>query len=78
MCCVSGDIGGHASCAVLAGLAVGRLVVVQALSQVQDMHFQEPTVLLVQHIGGEEDIPEVVAHTCSLSTHHKLGACRTS
>ncbi|KAL3148765.1 COP9 signalosome complex subunit 8 [Trebouxia sp. C0009 RCD-2024] len=47
------------------GLAVGRLVVVQALSQVQDMHFQEPTVLLVQHIGGEEDIPEGVVGVLS-------------
>lgn len=75
---VSSDTGGHARRAVLAGLAVGRLVVVQALSEVQETHFQEPTILLVQHVGGEEDIPEVIALSRSLSTHHKLGACRAS
>ena len=76
MFCVSGDIGGYAKLWCITGLAVGRLVVVPALSEVQEAHFQEPTVLLVQHIGGEEDIPEVTKQTCSPSSHHKLGACR--
>lgn len=32
---------------------------VQGLSEVQEAQYLEPTVLLVQHIGGEEDIAEV-------------------
>lgn len=42
-----------------AGAAVGTLVVVSSLSEVQGESYTEATVLLVQHIGGEEDIPEV-------------------
>ena len=46
---------------------MGRLVAVQGLSEVQEAQYLEPTVLLVQHIGGEEDIAEVnrlhIAHT---------------
>lgn len=34
-------------------------MVVQGLSEVQEAQYQEPTVLLVQRIGGEEDIPQV-------------------
>lgn len=36
----------------------------ESLSEVQETRYQEPTVLLVQHVGGEEDIAEVKdAHT---------------
>lgn len=38
---------------------MGKLVSVGGLSEVQETRYQEPTVLLVQHVGGEEDIPEV-------------------
>ena len=38
---------------------MGRLVAVQGLAEVQAVHYQEPMVLLVQYIGGEEDIAEV-------------------
>ena len=38
---------------------MGRLLAVQSLSEVQEVHYQDPTVLLVQHIGGEEEIPVV-------------------
>ena len=34
-------------------------MVVQGLSEVQEAQYQEPTVLLVQRIGGEEDLPQV-------------------
>ncbi|KAL3137438.1 COP9 signalosome complex subunit 8 [Trebouxia sp. C0010 RCD-2024] len=37
----------------------------EALSEVQETHFQEPTILLVQHVGGEEDIPEGVVGVLS-------------
>ena len=42
---------------------------VQALSEVQEVHFQEPTLLLVQHIEGEADIAEVTKHSGTLSLH---------
>jgi len=42
-----------------AGAAVGSLVAVSSLSEVQHESYTEATVLLVKHIGGEEDIPEV-------------------
>lgn len=42
-----------------AGAAVGNLVAVSSLSEVQRESYTEATVLLVKHIGGEEDIPEV-------------------
>ena len=38
---------------------MGQLLAVQSLSEVQEVHYQDPTVLLVQHIGGEEEIPVV-------------------
>lgn len=54
-----------------AGCVVGELVVVQALAEVQEVKYEQATVLLVQHIGGEEDIAEVssslCAHTLALS-----------
>lgn len=45
---------------------MGQLVAVQGLSEVQEVRYPDPTVLLVQHIGGEEDIAEVKRlHTAS-------------
>ena len=45
---------------------MGQLVAVQSLSEVQEVQYQESTVLLVQHIGGEEDTAEVKRlHTAS-------------
>ena len=38
-------------------------MVVEALSEVQEVKYEQATVLLVQHIRGEEDIAEV---SCSL------------
>lgn len=42
-----------------AGVALGRLLTVASLSQVQHQKYTEATLLLVKHIGGEEDIAEV-------------------
>lgn len=48
---------------------MGKLVSVEGLSEVQETRYQEPTVLLVQHVGGEEDIAEVKdAHTLQKAT----------
>ena len=41
------------------GEAAGKLEAVRALAHVQHMRYAEPTVLLVDAISGEEDIPEV-------------------
>ena len=49
-----------------AGAAVGNLVAVSSLSEVQHESYTEATVLLVKHIGGEEDIPEVRCATSHL------------
>ena len=45
------------------GQCRGRVVVAASLADVQEQRYEEPTVLLVQLVGGEEEIPEV---TCSL------------
>jgi alpha-glucan,water dikinase len=37
----------------------GRLVSVRALSEVQGKRYPEATILLVDVLGGDEDIPEV-------------------
>ncbi len=52
-----------------AGAAVGSLVAVSSLSEVQHESYTEATVLLVKHIGGEEDIPEVGSASSQLLLH---------
>lgn len=46
-------------------------MLVSSLSEVQHQVYKQATVLLVKHIGGEEDIPEVghilASALCSLS-----------
>ena len=44
----------------------GRVVVAASLADVQEQRYEEPTVLLVQLVGGEEEIPEV---SCGLMCH---------
>ena len=41
------------------GQCRGRVVVAASLGDVQEQQYEEPTVLLVQLVGGEEEIPEV-------------------
>lgn len=41
------------------GTATGKLEVAERMAHVQHASYREPTVLLVDSIGGEEDIPEV-------------------
>ena len=55
--------------ATAAGAAVGTLVAVNSLSEVQHESYTEATVLLVRHIGGEEDIPEVRSASRQLLLH---------
>ena len=55
--------------AAAAGTAVGTLVAVSSLSEVQHESYTEATVLLVKHIGGEEDIPEVRSASSQLLLH---------
>ena len=55
--------------AAAAGAAVGTLVAVSSLSEVQHESYTEATVLLVRHIGGEEDIPEVRSASSQLLLH---------
>ena len=52
-----------------AGSAVGTLVAVSSLSEVQHESYTEATVLLVKHIGGEEDIPEVRSASSQFLLH---------
>ncbi len=42
---------------------IGRLEGVQTLAEVQGRRYVEKTVLLVEKLGGDEDIPEVCTHT---------------
>ncbi len=48
---------------------MGTLVAVSSLSEVQHESYTEATVLLVKHIGGEEDIPEVRSASSQLLLH---------
>lgn len=41
------------------GAAAGKLVVAEKLAHVQHAPYPEPTVLLVDSVGGDEDIPDV-------------------
>ena len=41
------------------GRAAGRLEIAEQLRDVQHSRYMQPTVLLVDRVGGEEDVPEV-------------------
>lgn len=41
------------------GTAVGRLETAQQLRDVQHSRYPQPTILLVDRVGGDEEIPEV-------------------
>lgn len=60
------EAGGLSSWQVISagqGQCRGRVVVAASLADVQQQRYEEPTVLLVQLVGGEDEIPEV---SCSL------------
>lgn len=50
--------------AYLAGSANGQMQQVATLAPAQHQTFEQPTILLVQQIGGEEDIPQVQQKIC--------------
>lgn len=51
------------------GAAAGKLEVAEELAHVQHARYPEATVLLVDSVSGDEDIPEVYCCQCScLST----------
>lgn len=41
------------------GSAAGRLEIAEQLRDVQHSRYMQPTVLLVDSVGGDEDVPEV-------------------
>jgi hypothetical protein len=41
------------------GSASARLEVAERLAHVQHTRYQEPTAVLVQEVGGDEEIPQV-------------------
>jgi alpha-glucan,water dikinase len=48
--------------------AAGRLRVVERLIDVQTERFAEPTVLIADHVGGEEEVPEGVTAVLTCDT----------
>ena len=65
-----------------AGAVTGRLEIAAALAHVQHARYAQPTVLLVDAVGGEEDMPEVRPSrhtaTCTAATPTTpLSLCRS-
>ncbi len=61
------------------GSAAGRLEIVEQLRDVQHSRYMQPTVLLVDRVGGDEEVPEVsqTQATCpqSLRASRSRGTC---
>ncbi|KAK9830544.1 hypothetical protein WJX72_012386 [[Myrmecia] bisecta] len=56
----SAGLGSWQLISLVQGSVTGRLVVAASLAEVQQESYAEATVLLVGHVGGEEEVPEGV------------------